>query len=54
MSSKLGLIRTGCFAFSGVLFLSVALIAQAKIAFALEQPLVVPYAVRVASAGAAE
>jgi len=37
MSSKLGLIRTGCFAFSGVLFLSVVLIAQDKEKFAQAQ-----------------
>ena len=37
MSSKLGLIRSGCFAFSGVLFLSVALIAQDKEKFAEAQ-----------------
>jgi len=37
MSSKLGLIRTGCFAFCVVLFLSVALIAQDKEKFAQAQ-----------------
>ena len=37
MSSKLGVIRTGCFAFSGVLFLSVTVIAQDKEKFAQAQ-----------------
>jgi hypothetical protein len=69
MKDKLGVIRAGCFALSGVLFLSFGVNAQdkekfaqaqqqnkeaqTKMEFVLEQPLVVPYVVRVASSGVA-
>ncbi len=37
MSSKLGVMRAGCFAFSGVLFLSLGAMAQEKEKFAQAQ-----------------